>query len=56
MVTGYVGGLFDVFAQVTKHEGHRERVIYDLRGGFRPVDRQLESTLEVCFQRGVRQC
>ena len=45
MVAGYVGGLFDVFAQVMKHEGHWEGVIHDLGGGFRPVDRQLESTL-----------
>jgi hypothetical protein len=28
-----------------KHEEHREGVIYDLRGGFRTIDRQLEITL-----------
>jgi hypothetical protein len=43
MFAGYVGALFDVLGQVMQHEGHREGVIHDLRGGFRPVDRQLES-------------
>ena len=45
MVAGYVGGLSDVFAQVMQHEGHREGDIDNLRGGFWPIDRQLESTL-----------
>ena len=45
MVAGYIGGLFDVSAQIMKHVGHREGVIHDLSGGFRPANGQLESTL-----------
>ncbi len=45
MVVRYVGCLFGVFTQVMPHERHREGVNYDLSGGFRLVDRQLESSL-----------